>query len=152
MQPSYHCFSGWVARSGRNSLMHTILVSFFSVDFLLITEICGAISYCKQLTMACQFELPVQLPYLPECKMPLIWANPQIKYICQGKMYLSKSNKTPKNKTSPRNTCFIINFIHLIHKAVWFGTFKQPHICKHQIWGKTLILHLSKYGTWVQIG
>ena len=40
-----------------------------------------------------------------------------MKHVCQGKMYLSKSKMTPKNKMSAIKKYFTLNFKHLEHKA-----------------------------------
>ena len=38
----------------------------------------------------------ISLPYLSKCKTTVISDDPPKKYVCQGKMYLSKSKMTPK--------------------------------------------------------
>jgi len=42
--------------------------------------------------------------------MPLIWHDPKVKHICQGKMYLSKSQMTPQNEESAKKKYFTIAY------------------------------------------
>ena len=49
------------------------------------------------------------VPYLLECKMTVIsYEPPQIKYVFQGKMYLSKSKTTSKNYTSSKKNILLL--------------------------------------------
>ena len=50
---------------------------------------------------------------------------PTKKHVCQGKMYLSKSKTTSKNKMYAKKKYFIIIFIHLIYHT-WHVRFNFP--------------------------
>jgi len=65
------------------------------------------------------YQCSLLILYLPEYKLTVTKMTPQIKQVCQGKMYLSQSEMTPtKIKCLLRENSFAFNFIHLIKEHV----------------------------------
>ena len=59
----------------------------------------------------------IHILYLHECEMTLIEDDPPKKHVCQGKMFLSKSELTPPKIKHAKRQYFAIDFKYLIHKA-----------------------------------